>query len=332
MSRITLSPSERIEALGRFSYTPREAAFLVCAALQSGFFLRRQYCQFIHKEVGGTAAALIEKVLTLGHANALEGCRQTQVYHLGSRPFYAALGEEDNRNRRMRPPVAMKNKLMCLDLVLDHPEHSYLVTEQEKVTHFTRTLGISHGDLPAKEFRSPTAVNSTARYFVDKYPIALASDGHISFCFVDEGLATGARFESYLKQYAALFSQLTRFELNHKYQQPHLVTVENLTDRIHRPSDFPVPQRGQDDNSLVAGLRASQGPPKGGLSQSERDWAFAKRALARGEPEDLVTLAIAVLRKGEKHDVVAYAQRTVQKASLSLQRERDRTGMMVPER
>lgn len=106
---------------------------------------------------------------------------------------------------------------------------------------------------------------------------------------------------------------------NHKYSQSHLVLVENLSDKVHRSEDFPTP--AHDTNEAPTVRTARRELPKSSLSQSERDWAFAKRALARGEPEDLVTLAIAVLRKGEKHDVVAYAQRTVQKASESLARE-----------
>ena len=56
----------------------------------------------------------------------------------------------------------------------------------------------------------------------------------------------------------------------------------------------------------------------GGLSQSERDWAFARRALARGDPEDLVVTAIAVHRRFDKHNPQAYAELTVRKAAESL--------------
>ncbi len=115
---------------------------------------------------------------------------------------------------------------------------------------------------------------------------------------------------------------------NHKYEDRHLVTTETLSERIHRPEDFPIPERKADE-SLDSVLRRHD-LPKSSLSQSERDWAFAKRALARGEPEDLVIMAIAVLRRGEKHDVFAYAQRTVLKAGQALRAESDR--IVAPER
>jgi len=55
------------------------------------------------------------------------------------------------------------------------------------------------------------------------------------------------------------------------------------------------------------------------LSQSERDWAYAKRALGRGEPERRVTDEIARYRVGQKHDAHEYARRTVRKAVSQLQ-------------
>src|SRR4051812_33255271 len=103
MSQFVLTSQERIAALQRLGYTERESAFLCLAALHGGFFLRRQYAQFIGRQVGGTVAELVRKALAHGHATSVTGCHNTKVYHLSSRPFYAALGQEDNRNRRTRP-------------------------------------------------------------------------------------------------------------------------------------------------------------------------------------------------------------------------------------
>ena len=210
-----MTNQERIEAVMRLGYTEREASFLCLAALHSGFFLRRQYCQFIGKEVGGTVAALVEKLVSKGHGTAVAGCQNAHVYHLCARPFYSCIGQEDNRNRRRRTPVVIKNRLMSLDFVLDHSGHHYLATEQEKVDYFKRTWGLSVDDLPRKLFRSPTARVPTARYFMDKYPLFVFGDTAplASFCFVDEGLQTGARFASFLKEHARLFGRLNQFEV-----------------------------------------------------------------------------------------------------------------------
>lgn len=216
MSQIELSNAERSRALQRFGYSEREAQFLTIAALHGGYFVRSQYCRFIDRQIGGTAAELVRKLLANDHATAVAGCHNTKVYHLAARPFYAALGQEDNRNRRARPAIVIKNKLMCLDFVLDHPGR-YLATEQEKVDYFHGTLQIPAAELPCKLFRSPTSIETTTRCFVDKYPIFLSEEACpppvVSFCFVDEGLVTDSHFDSYLRQYAPLFKRMPAFRL-----------------------------------------------------------------------------------------------------------------------
>jgi RepB DNA-primase from phage plasmid len=56
------------------------------------------------------------------------------------------------------------------------------------------------------------------------------------------------------------------------------------------------------------------------LSQSEHDWAYAKRALARGDDPEEVIRRIADYRVNEKHDPQYYARHTVTKAQAEMQR------------
>jgi hypothetical protein len=59
------------------------------------------------------------------------------------------------------------------------------------------------------------------------------------------------------------------------------------------------------------------------LSQSEHDWAYAKRTLARGDdPEDVIR-RIADYRAHDKSDPVYYARHTVSKAQEEIQRRTD---------
>jgi hypothetical protein len=217
MTAVTMINTERIQALMRFGYTEREAAFICLVALNGGFFLRRQFCEFAQTGRGGASTTLIEKLIQKEHGRAVTGFGNLHVHHISARAIYNAIGQENSRNRRERAPVAMKNKLMGLDFVLAHPGHSYLTTEQEKVSYFTTTLGIDITDLPVKEFRSPTAEDSTSRYFIDKYPIFLPANAgeipSVSFTFIDEGIVTSSRFETYLHQYGRLFVRLARFEV-----------------------------------------------------------------------------------------------------------------------
>ena len=101
---------------------------------------------------------------------------------------------------------------------------------------------------------------------------------------------------------------------NHKCARKHLIAVQALSKQVYGPDHFPkfpTDERAPRTVNGHAGRRASA--PPGRLSQSERDWAFAKRALARGEPEDLIVTAIAVHRRFDKHNPQAYAELTVRK-------------------
>ena len=108
---------------------------------------------------------------------------------------------------------------------------------------------------------------------------------------------------------------------NHKYRPAYLVTAQRRSDSIRGPDHFPKLPVDEPVDELP--LRASPSHRQGtGLnlpSQSERDWAYAKRALGRGEPESRVTEEIARYRVGQKHNPHDYAQRTVRKAVRQLE-------------
>lgn len=105
---------------------------------------------------------------------------------------------------------------------------------------------------------------------------------------------------------------------NHKYSAPHYVRAAELTRDVYSPERFP---KMEDDQRGAGATRVKQELDQrasGPLSQSERDWAFARRALARGEPPETVARAIAEFRSDEKVNVIDYADRTVRKAAASL--------------
>jgi len=108
---------------------------------------------------------------------------------------------------------------------------------------------------------------------------------------------------------------------NHKYRPAYLVTAEARGDHIRRPDHFP--KLPFDQSIAEMPLRASPSQRRDTAlhlpSQSERDWAYAKRALGRGETERRVTEEIARYRAGQKHRPHDYAQRTVRKAVRQLE-------------
>src|SRR5260370_11393221 len=113
---------------------------------------------------------------------------------------------------------------------------------------------------------------------------------------------------------------------NKKYEQDFLVKVHSQTGQTYHPHDFklrtePVDagaarwNQSQDRHAASATRRDRPGSTEPhALSQSERDWAYAKRALSRGEiPEDIIR-NIAEFRAYDKPKPQDYAFRTVSKA------------------
>jgi hypothetical protein len=108
--------------------------------------------------------------------------------------------------------------------------------------------------------------------------------------------------------------------VNHKRHPGHLVRAQQLSTTVYTPDQFPRPQP---EDRLTAAPEGEFGSARANRhrnhrSQSELDWAYAKRALARGESPESVIAAIAEYRRGEKADPEYYASLTVRKAAFSL--------------
>jgi RepB DNA-primase from phage plasmid len=108
--------------------------------------------------------------------------------------------------------------------------------------------------------------------------------------------------------------------MNKKYDQDFLVTAKWRSDRIYSARDFKLrtepidsPYR-QPRHSPPQASRSDSRP----ISQSERDWAHVKSALARGaDPEELIA-RLADSRANDKSDPQYYARLTVTKALADL--------------
>jgi hypothetical protein len=103
---------------------------------------------------------------------------------------------------------------------------------------------------------------------------------------------------------------------NHKYPQPHLVSVENRSRETCKPEQFQhfAPQaRAIEDSENEFQISSRQ------ITQSERDWANVRDAIRRGGgTEELIEELKA--RRSDKFNPEDYAKRTVDKARASLQR------------
>ena len=219
MSQIPMTEDARVRALARFGYSEPGSVVPVPGRPARRLLPAPSVRSFTGGKDGGNVTQFVQKTLTNGHLRSSTWRQGTQLYHLCSRPFYEAIGRGENRNRRPREVLTIKNKLMGLDFVLAHLNVRHLATEQEKLDYFTGALGLDSSCLPSKLYRAAGAGKTTTRYFLDKYPVFTFPAGQapspvpagISFCYVDEGTATLSRFESYLKQYGALLTALPAF-------------------------------------------------------------------------------------------------------------------------
>lgn len=109
---------------------------------------------------------------------------------------------------------------------------------------------------------------------------------------------------------------------NKKYAEPHQVTAQRLSDEVYRPEHFRmnVPEFNSEGFSRTGTIKATSTSAGGkkDITQSERDWAYAKRKIALGVAPEEVIQAIAEYRP-DKWQPERYARRTVEKVLAEIQ-------------
>jgi len=104
---------------------------------------------------------------------------------------------------------------------------------------------------------------------------------------------------------------------NRKYDAEFIVQAHHESDAIHHARDFQL-QEDSPDTPRQFEAETGRAMSPGHRSQSERDWAYAKRALARGDDPAIVIQRIADFRAEEKPNPEYYARHTVTKAQREL--------------
>jgi hypothetical protein len=105
---------------------------------------------------------------------------------------------------------------------------------------------------------------------------------------------------------------------NRKYPEEFIIQARQESSEIHHARDFLL-QEDSPETARHLGSEAGRRLPRGHKSQSEQDWAYVKRALARGDDPELVIQRIADFRADDKADPEYYARLTVAKAHARLQ-------------
>lgn len=209
-------PVEQIERIKVLGYTESEARFLYIVVVHSGYFALRQFCTFTHAARGKRSFLFARKLLQSGHASMRNYMGVGPVFHLFSRTVYGQMEKDNLRNRRRHSFEFIRTRLLLLDFILANHGLAYFETEQDKVSFFCETMGVSKYFLPAKTYEGRPGSQPTVRYFVDKFPLFVApflsgAPPVVTFSYVDSGFQTPSAFLSHLAAYQGLFRQLATF-------------------------------------------------------------------------------------------------------------------------
>jgi len=111
---------------------------------------------------------------------------------------------------------------------------------------------------------------------------------------------------------------------NRKLPEEFIVQARQESDAVYTLRDFTIhedspetPRRFGHDQERTRTVANDH------KSQSEHDWSYAKRALARGDDPEVVIQRIADYRSEDKADPTYYARHTVMKAQAELLRQRN---------
>jgi len=106
---------------------------------------------------------------------------------------------------------------------------------------------------------------------------------------------------------------------NHKLPGEFIVQARQESDAIYTLRDFTIEEDSPEAPRHFGGAQQRRRTVPGShKSQSEHDWAYAKRALSRGDDPEVVIRRIADYRADDKTEPEYYARRTVVKAQAEL--------------
>ena len=120
---------------------------------------------------------------------------------------------------------------------------------------------------------------------------------------------------------------------NRKFSEEFIVQARQESDAVYTLRDFTIHEDSPETpRHLSDDLERTRSVPSDHKSQSEHDWAYAKRALARGDDPEVVIQRIADYRSDDKDDPNYYARHTVAKAQAQLKKNDDHVQPEIAER
>ena len=219
-----MTRTEQIRAIKKFGFTERQAGFLVTVLVHAGVCVGRQYCAYARivrgQKVHDFFSTLVAKKFATPYTSAHRGAR---LYHIQGKPLYGAVGEPDNRNRRPATLARAIERLMVLDAVLADGSLRWLGTEREKVSYFQATTTLRPNELPHLGFGVPP--DQTVRYFPDKLPIGVGSDGRTHLFLYLVNRSAPVDFRAFLHRHVELLRALPEWEVR-------LLTPQHLAEAV----------------------------------------------------------------------------------------------------
>ena len=196
---------DRVAALAALGWTGDDAEWLAFVCLHSGVFLRSQYLSFVGSLYSSTALRFIERCGDIAIEEAWNGTA-LKLCRITARPVYRALGAEHIRHRRRAASAGLLvRRLLAFDYVVDHPDHAWLPTEDDKVATLT-TAGVPERTLPRRVY-TPEKGRGQTRYFVNKLPVAVSDKGSV-FVYVHMGSDSEAALRTWGSSHADLWAAL----------------------------------------------------------------------------------------------------------------------------
>ncbi len=183
--------------------------------------------------------------------------------------LYEAIEQRDVRFRKRMALGRALERLMILDHVITHREVRWLGSEQDKAAHFLTTTALDRDALPRVAFG--VTPNITVRFFPDKLPIGVSSDGrsHAFVYLLVNPLPHD--FRVFLRRHAELLRALPAWSIQ------LLVPVEQ-TDTDGRARD--LADRYED------AFRRELAAPLDAVTANELRWFWEARTRASGAGED----------------------------------------------
>jgi hypothetical protein len=206
-----MSPEERIDALSRFGFTPRQAAFLDAVLHHSGLCLPRQYATFAGIAYGHKINRFFERLVSRGFASVCP-CLHNRalVYHVHHRPLYGAIGQPQSRFRRPVPAASVMPRLMLLDAIVEARGVTWLASEHDKVEYFATGRGITRESLPQHGFRAHGV--ASFKLFPGALPIGVETPNRVLFVYPATPSSL-VDFRPFLRRHHALLAALPAWSL-----------------------------------------------------------------------------------------------------------------------